>query len=197
MLIAAHQHRVGGEVDGLLAVGRQGDGHPSGNAVGGGLGIKDDAALQGADQVEHGDILDDRTQHRLHVLGSDGVGGQHAEQRALVVHHGQGHGVLVPVQQLPGPVHRGGLVQGRRRVVVQVADLGAQVVYQHRGLEAEAVQHQLGLVADAPQPRGHVIRVAQRCAQLGIGHGRDDGVGVGVAVACDIDGFHGVTSCVL
>ena len=67
---------------------------------------------------------------------------------------------------------------------------------QHRGLEAEAVQHQLGLVADAPQARGDVFPVAQGCAQLGIGHGRDDGIGIGVAVACDIDGFHGVTSCV-
>ena len=195
-LAAADQHGVPVQGQRLFAVGRQRDGYAAADAVGGLAGVQHDAALQRADQVEHGDVIDLRVQHRAHVLGGDGVGGQHAEQRAVVLHHRQGHGVFVLVQQLPGVVHRHGLVQHRRGIEVQVADLRAQVVDQHRRLKAEAVQHQLGLVADAAQPRRHVFPVAQRVAQLGVGHGGDDGIGVGVAVPGDVDRIHSRPSVV-
>ena len=41
-----------------------------------------------------------------------------------------------------------------------------------------------------PETRRNEFPVAQGVSQRGIGHGGNDGVGIGVAVAGNIDGFH-------
>ena len=77
-----------------------------------------------------------------------------------------------------------------RRVIVQIAHLRAHGLDAHRRLEAEAVEHEPCLIGDMPQTRGNEFPIAQRVSQRGIGHGGNNGIGIGIAVAGDIDGFH-------
>ena len=97
---------------------------------------------------------------------------------------------VVLAQDGPGTVDGDGGVESRGRIIVQVEDLGAHGVEQHRRLEAEAVEHELRLVRNVAEACGDVITLANGVLQRRIGHGRDDRVGIRVAVAGDIDGFH-------
>ena len=76
------------------------------------------------------------------------------------------------------------------RVIVQIAHLRAHGLDAHRRLEAEAVEHKPRLIGDMPQTRGNKFPIAQRVSQRGISHGGNNGIGIGIAVAGDIDGFH-------
>ena len=75
-------------------------------------------------------------------------------------------------------------------VVIQIPHLGAHIGDQLGSLKAEAIQNDLSLVADLTQTGGLVLTLTQRILQRGIGHGRNDGVGIGVLMAGDINGIH-------
>ena len=96
----------------------------------------------------------------------------------------------VGLQGIPRAAHRHGAAQRGRRVVVEVAHLRAHGLDAQRRLEAEAVEHELRLVRNVAEACGDVITLANGVLQRRIGHGGDNGVGIGVAVAGDIDRFH-------
>ena len=125
----------------------------------------------------------------LQLVGGNVAGREHPVERAVVVEDGDGGDAGIP-HRAPGQIQRHGLVQLRGLVKVQIGDLGAHILYVHGRLEPEAVQHTLGLVVDRADADGLVFPVAQGVAQIGVGHGGDDGVGIGIAVSADIDVVH-------
>ena len=153
-------------------------------------GLVENLALQHAEQVEERHVLHIGPLDGHDVVGGDLRRGEHPVERPVVVHHGEGLDVAVILaQDGPGTVDGDGGVEGRGRIIVQVEDLGAHGVEQHRRLEAEAVEHELCLVAEVAETGGDKFPVAQGVAQRGVGHGGNDGVGVRVAVSGDINGF--------
>ena len=129
--------------------------------------------------------------HGAHVVVGHVTGGEHAVQRPVLVGHRE-DGDAVRLHDLPGSAQGGGGRQGGRRIVVQVPHLVANVRDEHGRLKPKAVQNDLGLVADLAQAGGLVLPLAQGVFQGGVGHGRHDGVGVRVAVSCNINGIHAV-----
>ena len=127
----------------------------------------------------------------LHVAGGDVAGGEHAEQCAVLICDGQGGDGRVRRQSSPRAAdgHTGG--KRRRCVIVEVAHLRAHGLDPDRGREAEAVEHELRLVADVAETGGAVLPVAECIAQRGVGHGGDDGVGIRIPMAGDVNGIHG------
>ena len=119
-------------------------------------------------------------------------GGEHAVESAVLVGNRQRgeRGLLAQYVPRAPDSHAGG--QRGRRVEIEIAHLSAHCVYAHGRLEAEFLQHELRLIADFAQPRGDVFALAQRVLERGIGHCRDDRVGIRIFVACNIDGFHGI-----
>ena len=126
---------------------------------------------------------------RAHAVGRDIAGGEHTVERAVLVDDGHGGDVLV-AHDVPGAVHRDAGVERRRRVKVQIAHLRANVADRDRLRKAEAIEQTLRLIADVAEMCGHVIPVAERVAQCGIGNGGRDGVRVRIPVAGDVDSVH-------
>lgn len=93
---------------------------------------------------------------------------------------------------MPGAVHCDGGVERRRRVVIQIAHLRADVAQRPRRTKAESVEQTLRLVADVAEVCGHIVAVTERVAQRGIGDGGHYGVRVRVPVAGDVNFIHEV-----
>ena len=94
---------------------------------------------------------------------------------------------MVFLQRAQGQIHGDGAVEGRGTVIVQIPHLGAHVLDQGRRLETETVQQLLGLVVDGADAHGTVIAIPHGIAQIGIGDGGNDGIGIRVAVPGHID----------
>ena len=88
---------------------------------------------------------------------------------------------------------RGG--EDRRRIIVEIRNLRAHGVQQFRRGKVKLLQQHLGLVAELAYARRDVGALAQRVFQHGVGDGGNDGVGVRIAVARDVDGFHASSEC--
>ena len=125
----------------------------------------------------------------LHVVVGDIPGGEHAEQGAVLVDHGQ-DGDMCRLHGLGGAADGRGWGNHRRRVEIKVTHLIADVVNEDGRLGVEAVKYQLRFVADASQTRRDIVSLAQGVFERGVGQRGDDGVGIGVFVSGDVDGFH-------
>ena len=188
--LAAAQHDAVGAVEQqVLAALGQGNGHAAGQGIHQVAALAHDAALDNAEEVEHGDLLHHGVGDGVQAEGGDVTGGQHAVQCTVLVGDGDG-GDLLAAHQLPGTVHGDGGVQAGRAVKVQIPHLSADVLDKAGRLEAEALQHPVGLVTDGAQMHRHILLFAQCVLQRGVGHGGDDGVGIRVAVAGHIDLVH-------
>ena len=192
--LAGHQNDIvaAGKAQVLRSLGH-GHHHVAADVGGHTAALVDDAALQHADQVEHRQLLHLAVHQRLHAEGGDVAGGEHAVQSAVVIHNGDGGDALV-AHHMPGPVHGDGGAEAGGRIVLQVADLGADRADGHRLLKAEMPEHAVGLVADVAQVRRHILPVAQSVAQGGIGHGRHNGIRIRIAVAGYKNLVHGFSS---
>ena len=174
----------------IFIVLRQRDADLAADGVGEISVLVDDLAVKHAQEVEHRDPVDPGVGERAHVVACDLARREHAVELAVVVRDGDGGDGSVVLQRGPGTADRHGPGQGGRRVVVEIADLRAHGLDADGRLKAEAAEHQPRLIGDVPEPGRDEFPVAQRVAQRRIGHGRDDRVGIRVAVAGDIDGFH-------
>ena len=174
----------------ILVLEGQHDVHFAGDAVPGELVFVDERTLQHAQQVEDRHVVHPVLVQGLHVVGGDIAGGEHAEEAAVFIHDGDHVDGVVP-HGLPGQVDRDGVVQRGRGVKFQIPDLGAHVLDQRRRLHPEMIQQALGLIVDGADAHGLVLPVAKGVAQLGIGHGGDDGIGIRVAVAGNVNIAHG------
>ena len=190
-LVAADHDGLPAAEEQVVAALGQGDGHGAADGVGGLAAVVEDAALQHADQVKKGHVFHPGVGDGVHAIRGDVAGGQHAVQRAVGVGDGDAADVLL-ADDVPGPVHGDGGVQGGGRVIVQVPHLGADVFDQAGRLYAEIVQDALGLVADLAQPHRHIVPVAHGVAQRRVGQGGHDGVRVRVAVTGNVDLVHRV-----
>ena len=146
-------------------------------------------SLQNAEEIEDGDVFQIGLRGKIHIVLGYVRGRQHSIEGAVLPGDGNGRGRLL-LQRLPGAADGHRLVHDRRRIVIQIADLRADSMDMDRRLHAEAVQNAAGFIADVAQSGGHIFPVADGVAQGGVGHGRDDGVGIGVAVAGYINRFH-------
>lgn len=163
--------------------------HHAGHAVDLLGAVVEDASLDDAQEVEQRQRVHVPVADRAHAVGRDIAGGEHTVERAVLVDDGHGGDVLV-AHDVPGAVHRDAGVERRRRVKVQIAHLRADVADRDRLLKAEAIEQTLRLIADVAEMCGHVIPVAERVAQCGIGNGGRDGVRVRIPVAGDVDSVH-------
>ena len=153
-------------------------------------GFVQNAPFQHAQKIENRNFFDMRALDGAHVVACNVPGRQHAEQRAVLVGHGDGRDGRIGRQHGPCAADRQRRGQRGWRVVVQVAYLRAHGLDPSRRSEAEAVEHELRFVADVAEARRAVFAVAKRIAQRGIGHGRDDGIRIRVAVPCHINRIH-------
>ena len=174
----------------IFIVLRQRDADLAADGVGEISVFVDDLAVKHAQEVEHRDPVDPGVGERAHVVARDLARREHAVELAVVVRDGDGGDGSVVLQRGPGTADRHGPGQGGRRVVVEIADLRAHGLDADGRLKAEAAEHQPRLIGDVSEPGRDEFPVAQRVAQRRIGHGRDDRVGIRVAVAGDIDGVH-------
>ena len=107
--------RLAGAEDDVVAAGKaqvlgglgHGHHHVAADAGGDVAALVDDAPLQHADQIEHRQLLHMGVHQRLHAEGGDVAGGEHAVERAVVVHHGNGGNALL-VHHMPRPIHGDG-----------------------------------------------------------------------------------------
>ena len=188
-LIAADQDAFRIDEGGILVVLRDGDEQLTGDAAGLGAVLVDKGTLQHADQIEQRNLLDAVFIHGLHLIGGQVPGGEHAVQMPVVVHDGDHVQRLVP-HGLPGQTHGDGPVESGGLVIVQVVDLGAHVLDPERRFHPKMIQQALGLVIDAAQAHSLIFPIAQGVAQMRVGHGGYDGVGIRVAVPGHIDFTH-------
>ena len=185
-LIAADHNGVGVGEQQVLAAGGQCHGDRAADDVPQfALGVQN-LALQHGQQIVNGDVADPCVPDGAHVISGHVAGGEHTIQGAVLVGHGQS-GDLLGLHGLPGAADGRGGGQDGRPVIFQIQDLGPHIVDEHGRLKAEAVQDALGLVVDLTQAGGLIVPLAQGVLQCGIGHGRDNGVGVGVPVTRDIN----------
>ena len=188
--LAAAQHDAVGAVEQqILAVLGQGDGHAAGQGIHQIAALAHDAALDHAEEVEHGHLLHHRVGDGVQAEGGDITGGQHAVQRAVLVGDGDGGDLLV-AHQLPRPIHGDGGIQTGRTVKIQIPHLGADVLDQPGRLKAKVLQHAVGLVADGAHMHRHILLLPQRVFQCRVGQGGHYGVGIRVAVSGHIDLVH-------
>ena len=146
--------------------------------------LVDKRALEDAQQVEHGDVLDAVVVDAAHVIQINVAFGKHSVQRAVVVLYGKRVEIVVH-HQLPCGIDGDGSAEYRRTVEIEVSYLGAHIPDPHGRLESEAVQKLLGLVVYRADARGDVFGIADRVAQIGIGNGRYDRVGIRISVPCN------------
>lgn len=107
--------RLAGAEDDVVAAGKaqvlgglgHGHHHVAADAGGDAAALVDDAPLQHADQIEHRQLLHMGVHQRLHAEGGDVAGGEHAVERAVVIHHGDGGNALL-VHHMPRPIHGDG-----------------------------------------------------------------------------------------
>ena len=185
-LVAADQDRVRvGEGLILVILGKR-DKKFTGNDIPRHLVFVDQAALQHAQQVKEGQIVDAVLVHGLDIVGGDIAGGEHAAEQTIVIHNGNDVQMIL-LQGAQGQIHGDGAVEGRGTVVIQIPHLGAHVFDQRRRLEPEAVQQLLGLVVDGADAHRAVVAIPHGVAQVSIGDGGDDGVGIRVAMPGHID----------
>ena len=178
----------------VLVVERQGDVYLAGDAVPLQAEIVDERALQHAQQIEDRHVVHAVLVQGLQVEGGDVARREHAEQAAALVH--DGHYVdRAAAHRQPGQMDGDGVVQRGRGIVFQIPDLGAHVLDQGRRLHPEVIQQALGLVVDGADSHGLIVPVAQRIAKLGVCHGGDDGVRIGVAVPGNVNVAHKFLLC--
>ena len=191
-LVAADEDAVRVGEGRVLVILRQGDVELAGYLAHRAVELVHQRALQHAQQVEERQVVDAVLGDGLHVVGGDVPRGEHAAERAAVVHDGHGAHLAV-AHRAPGQVQRHRAVERRRVVIVEVLHLRAQVFHQRRGVGVEAREQPRRLVVHAAQPHGLVAALADGVLQVGVGNGGDDGVGVRVAVPGDVYVSHGVT----
>ena len=109
---------------------------------------------------------------------------------ADLVRYGDGRDITVGLQCFPSTRDGHACIEGRRNVKIQIAHLGAHGVDPLRGFKFKTLQDTLCLIADVTKPCGDESAVTERITKGGIRNGRDDTVGVGIAVACDINRVH-------
>ena len=188
-LAAAQDDAVAAVEQQVLAVLRQGDGHCAADGIHQVAAVAHDAALDNAQQVEQRNGLHPWITHGVQAERGDVAGGEHTVKRTVLVDHGNGGDPLL-THQLPRPVHGDGGIQAGRTVELQISDLGADVLDKAGWIEVEAFQHPVRLVADRSQMYRHILLLAQRVLQRGVGHGGHNGVGIRVAVTGHIDLIH-------
>ena len=188
-LVAAQDDMLPTVPQQILAALGQGNDHVAGNRVHQITGVVEDTALDDAQKIEQGQCLHAWLADGVHAVCGDVTGGEGPIQGAVLVDHGDGGDALLP-HNVPGPVHGDGGVQGRRRIIIQIRHLCADILDQLGWLETEAIQQTLGLVADVAQIGRYVVPVAQSIPQSGIGHGSHDRIRVGVPMPDYIDLVH-------
>ena len=190
-LVAADDDAAAAGEQQIVTALRQGDAHVAADGIHKIARFVQNTALEHAEHIEQRNGVDVRMLDGLHVAGGDVAGGEHAEQCAVLICDGQGGDGRVRRQSSPRAAdgHTGG--KRRRCVIVEVAHLRAHGLDPDRGREAEAVEHELRLVADVAETGGAVLPVAECIAQRGVGHGGDDGVGIRIPMAGDVNGIHG------
>ena len=189
-LLADDDDRLGPREQQIRVRLRQRDRYLAADAVDGITRLVDDLPVEHAQQVEHWDVLHAGRADGLHVVGRDLRRGEHAIERPVVVDDRDGRDGPVGLQRVPRAAQRHGAAQRGRRVVIEVAHLRAHGLDAHRRLKAEPVEDQLRLVRDVAEARGDIVALADGVLQRGIGHRGNDGVGIRVAVAGDVDGIH-------
>ena len=188
LVTADHDAVRPGEGQVFTACG-QGDGDLTGDLVGILAPGVEDAPLQHGEEIIDRDVVDVGFLDGGHVEVRHVPGGEHPVEGPVVVGH-RHDGDAIGLHGGPGSADGGGRGEGRGGVVIQVPDLGADVADAHGRLSVEALQHGAGLVADLTQAGGLVLPEAQGVLQRGVGHGGDDGIGVGVLVPGNINGIH-------
>ena len=189
-LVAADDDVVLAGEEQIFAALRQGNGNVAGDGVYQIAGLVQDPALQHTQKIKNRDLLNVRALNGAHIVGGDVAGGEHPEERAVLVRHGdRGDGGV-------GGKHRPGAADGQRArergrgIIVQIAHLRAHGLDPGGSGESETIQHELRFIADMAKTRSAVFPVSERIAQGGVSHRGNDGVRIRVAVAGDINRIH-------
>ena len=169
-LVAADGNAVLPGKEMLVRALRQGQNDLAGDRVHILAGIVENLALNGSQQIKQRHVPDEGVGDRLHIVVRHVPGREHPVERAVRVGDRNGGDPGVPAQDGPGAGNGHAGVQNGRRVEVEVPDLGADVLDQHRRLKAEAVEDPLGFVVEIAQAAGRVAALAQGVLQGGIGH---------------------------
>ena len=172
---------------------RHGYDHFTGELLGNRLDLVDDFPFQDAQQVVNGDVVNIRVGNCPHGIARNVSGSQHSVELSVAVNNRQNGNAAGVGQRVPCTADGYRVVQGRRGIVVQVADLSSNVGEQHRRLHIEFFQDGIGLIADVSEPCGDIVPVTERVPQRRVGDGGDNGVGVGVAVSRNVDRIHNFT----
>ena len=189
-LVAADEHRLLLPVGGQVGALRQGQYHVAGDGVHHLVGLREELALQDAENVENRYFPQGGIGNGVHVVSCDVTGGEHTLEVAVIIGDGDGGDVLVLLHGGPGTVDGDSRIENGGLVVVQILHLGADILEVEGRFKGEAGQNGPGLVAELAQPGGDILPVSYSIAQGGVGHGGDDGIGVRVAVAGHIDLIH-------
>ena len=188
--MAAENHAVFPVEQQVLPALGQGDGNFPLDGVNVFPGLVEDLALQHREHVEQRHRLQHAQGNQGHIVAGDVLPGQHPIEGAVLVGHGQGGDVLLLLQHLPGPALGDRAAEDGRGIEIQVPHLSVHIGNALGGLEAKPIQHNLSFVGDVTQAGGLILPIAQRVAQGGVGHGGDDGIRIGVAVAGHINRIH-------
>ena len=155
-------------------------------------GIVDHPAFQHTQQVEDRDIIDAAVFIGQHVVFRDVFRRKHAVKGSVFVHH-RDVGDAVFLDRVPGKIDGNGGVEGGRGVILQVADLCADVPQPHGRFHAEVVQDALCLVVDMVQMSCNIIAVAECIPQGGVCDRGNHGIRIGIFVTGNIDLVHDVS----
>ena len=144
-LVAADEYAVGGEHGPVGKALGHGYLDLAGDGVGGLGKFVYQIPLQHADKVEEGQLVHTVFVDSAQVIGGHVTGGENAVKGAVIVEDGDGGHLPVP-HGLPGQLQRHGTVQLRGVVKIQVADLGAHVLYVFGGFKTKTLEHVESLV---------------------------------------------------
>ena len=173
----------------VFTTGRQRNGDLTGDTVLHLTALIEHTTLQNGEQVVDGDILNIGIAYRFHIVICHVAGRQHTVQGAVLVLDGQ-DADLILFHDVPCTADRSSRRQSRGGIKVQILDLSAQVGNQDRGLHAKTIQHQLGLITDGTKAGSLILAVTHSVSQRCIGQSGNNGVGVGVAMAGNINRIH-------
>ena len=174
----------------ILPALRQSDGDLTAEKVSVFTGFVENLALQGGENIEQRNPLQNAGADLLHIVAGNVFTGQHAVKRAVLIDHRHGGNVLLLLQNIPCTANGDAGVQNRRGVEIQVLNLGVHIVDPLGRLKTELFQHQFCFVRNAAQAGGFIFAVAYGIAQSGISHCGNDGVSVGVSMAGNINRIH-------
>ncbi len=73
---------------------------------------------------------------------------------------------------------------------IQISDLGPDCGQIEGRLESETSEDKSALIVQVPQPGSNIAVFAQSVSKRCVGYGRDDGIGIRIAVSAYVDGVH-------